>query len=239
MNTDLQKLIELQKLDLQTVELQEQVRKTPKELEALRGELQDHQRSFESARERLEEDTKQRRALEAEVESLRAQLSKYKSQLMEVKTNKAYQAMLHEIENTERKIEAKEDEILEHMMSVDQREEQVRRTKLEMAAREQEIQKQQKELEDLASQAQAEIDLLQAERKRLEEQISRVLTHQYERIASVRNGVALAEARDYSCQACHVKLRPQLFADLKANDQIITCENCNRILYYAESQTVT
>jgi len=45
--------------------------------------------------------------------------------------------------------------------------------------------------------------------------------------------VALVEAKDQSCQGCHVKLRPQLFTEIITNQNIITCENCNRFLYYA------
>ena len=34
------------------------------------------------------------------------------------------------------------------------------------------------------------------------------------------------------CQLCHVKLRPQMFVELKRNDEIVQCPSCSRILYY-------
>jgi predicted nucleic acid-binding Zn-ribbon protein len=45
-------------------------------------------------------------------------------------------------------------------------------------------------------------------------------------------GVAVAEARDGMCQLCRVKLRPQMFVDLKRNEGIIQCPSCSRILFY-------
>jgi predicted nucleic acid-binding Zn-ribbon protein len=59
----------------------------------------------------------------------------------------------------------------------------------------------------------------------------------YQRIvARIRDGVALAEARNGSCSACFMALRPQLMSQIRRGDEIITCDNCNRILYYPAVQ---
>ncbi|MCA1557572.1 MAG: C4-type zinc ribbon domain-containing protein, partial [Acidobacteria bacterium] len=55
----------------------------------------------------------------------------------------------------------------------------------------------------------------------------------YKRISTrIRDGVALAEARNNSCSACFMALRPQVMAEVRRGEEIIICENCNRILYY-------
>ncbi len=54
----------------------------------------------------------------------------------------------------------------------------------------------------------------------------------FERVASGRKGIAMAEARDGLCTACHVRLRPQVFNDVRRNDSLIQCESCHRILYF-------
>src|SRR5262249_39624595 len=61
----------------------------------------------------------------------------------------------------------------------------------------------------------------------------------YERLSRMRSGFALAEARDYSCMACRMKIRPQVFADIRKGDSIITCESCGRILYFKVEAAVT
>jgi predicted nucleic acid-binding Zn-ribbon protein len=55
----------------------------------------------------------------------------------------------------------------------------------------------------------------------------------------MRSGFALAEARDYSCMACRMKIRPQVFADIRRGDSIITCESCGRILYFKAEPATT
>jgi predicted nucleic acid-binding Zn-ribbon protein len=54
----------------------------------------------------------------------------------------------------------------------------------------------------------------------------------FELVSSRRNGVAVAEARDGICTICHVRLRPQVFNNVRRNDQIIQCDSCLRILYF-------
>src|SRR5207237_9786497 len=55
----------------------------------------------------------------------------------------------------------------------------------------------------------------------------------YKRIsARIRDSIAVAEARNSSCSACFMSLRPQVMAEIRRGEEVITCDNCNRILYY-------
>ena len=49
-------------------------------------------------------------------------------------------------------------------------------------------------------------------------------------------GIAVAEARNGSCTACFMSLRPQVMAEIRRGDDVIICDNCNRILYYVPSE---
>jgi predicted nucleic acid-binding Zn-ribbon protein len=56
----------------------------------------------------------------------------------------------------------------------------------------------------------------------------------YNRLAQrSRDGIAVAEVINGSCTACNMSLRPQMNVEVKKGEQIITCENCSRILYIA------
>ena len=58
----------------------------------------------------------------------------------------------------------------------------------------------------------------------------------YNRIsARIRDGIAVAEARNGSCTACFMSLRPQVMAEVRRGEDIITCDNCNRILYFVQA----
>lgn len=234
-NADLQKLISLQKLDQQANNLQIRVEKTPQEAKALEQELERYQTALQKAENALEHAARERKRLENEVEDLRSKLSRSKTRLMEVKTNEEYQATLHEIDYIERQITAKEDEILEHMVSAEDLEGEAGKARADLQQTEKEIRNKQDELQEFVRESSAEIERLRQEREAIEKELPSDLLSQYRRISAVRHGVAVAEVADGSCQGCHVRLRPQLLAEVKTNQQIIMCENCSRILYYSSS----
>ncbi len=231
-NAELQSLVQLQELDLALKQLRDKVRRVPVELGALEQDLAECRRLYESVLKNQEEGDKHRRHLEGEVETSRQKLSKYKDQLMSVKTNKEYQAMLAEIANCDKEISAKEDQILERMILIDEWTEKQRAAKRELDAREKEISAKRQELEAFRIQSESEMGQLEGQRSVLRQRLSSELVELYERIATARHGVAVAPALDQSCQGCHVRLRPQLFNEVKTNLQIIRCESCSRILYY-------
>ncbi len=235
MNSELQGLVDLQELDIKIGRIQRRVEEIPGEIDGASHTLEDSARNLEQIQEWIDQAAKDRREHEGTVESLREQLSKYKNQLMEVKTNREYQAMLHEISNTEGAISAREDEILEHMMKTDDLEQQAEQTRKELKVRTAQASARRKELESFVSRSESEVADYENQRNLVEKEISEPLLEQYRRIASARDGVALVGVTDQSCQACNVRLRPQLFTEVKASQNIVTCESCNRILYYAGS----
>jgi len=81
---------------------------------------------------------------------------------------------------------------------------------------------------------QQQLEAALAERERLLNELPKAMSALYKRISSrIRDGVAMAEARNGACTACYMALRPQVMADVRRGNEIITCDNCNRILYYA------
>src|SRR4029453_5145094 len=89
-----------------------------------------------------------------------------------------------------------------------------------------------KEWRAVAAANRQRLETLRAERGAKMQSLSPAARATYERLSRMRSGFALAEARDYSCMACRMKIRPQVFADIRKGDSIITCESCGRILYF-------
>jgi predicted nucleic acid-binding Zn-ribbon protein len=63
-------------------------------------------------------------------------------------------------------------------------------------------------------------------------QIDKGVAATFERLARARGGIALARAEGERCVVCQVRLRPHLFQTVRSNEQIVQCENCQRILYF-------
>ena len=233
MHSHLKNLIKLQELDLKIADLEQEIKGIPAKIKTLDQDSEKHSSAVNELHEKIKDGNRLRRQSEGEADTLREKLSKYKSQLMEVKTNREYQAMLHEIEKTKQEIEKKEDLTLVQMLALEELQERAKKAEGVLVEHKNKATKQDKLLKILSSQAQQKIEGYKKKRELLVTKIPTELNQRYDRISLVRNGVSLSEVKNQSCQACNVKLRPQLFNDIKTNQQIITCDSCNRILYYS------
>jgi predicted nucleic acid-binding Zn-ribbon protein len=91
-----------------------------------------------------------------------------------------------------------------------------------------------KAFDEQAKAQQKLLDAGRAEHEKLLRELPKATSALYDRISKrIRDGIALAEARNGACMACYMSLRPQVMADVRRGAEIITCDNCNRILYYA------
>jgi uncharacterized protein len=231
MNPRLERMIQLQRVESELKRAQAGQAEIPKRKMELEAELAAERAHLDAARASLDETQKARRRHEGSLQDLEGKRSRYKGQLMEVKTNKEYTAMLHEIETVEREIRAREDQILQEMeraetLAVDLKREEEAFGKAEARQRE--------EGQALDSRSQAltaEAARFTAERDAVAAKVPPDLLELFQRVARLR-GVAVAEAKDGKCQVCHLTLRPQMYVDLKKNEEIVQCPACNRILFY-------
>ncbi|MFI5078270.1 MAG: hypothetical protein ACHQRO_13050, partial [Vicinamibacteria bacterium] len=74
----------------------------------------------EAVAAQIAENTASRRVADKELGVVQGRLTKYKDQLMEVKTNKEYTTMQHEIATAEEGVRNFEDQILTLMMQADE-----------------------------------------------------------------------------------------------------------------------
>jgi predicted nucleic acid-binding Zn-ribbon protein len=231
MNPDLGNLIRLQSVDSELRRADADLARVPAEKAELEARLASARGALDGVKAGLEASQKNRRKEEGALQDLEAKRSKYKGQLMEVKTNKEYTAMLHEIEGVEREIRGREDQILAEMekteaLAVDLKREEDAFKKEEARHREAVA-----ALDGRARALQAQRERLAGERDAVAATVSPESLELFQRVAKLR-GVAVAQAADGRCQECHLMLRPQMYVDLKKNDAITQCPACNRILYY-------
>lgn len=228
-------LIRLQRLHSEVADLQAKLAAAPGEISGLDAQLEADSQEVQSAREAIEDSGKDRRRLEGEVDSLRSKLAHYKDRLMEVKTNTEYQAMLHEIAYVEQQIVAKEDQILDQMMTAEELERKLAEARRRSEEGSREMLARKAELEAFVCASRDQLARLEGELAALESELPQHLVERYHRIAAARGGLAVTAVVDQCCEACHVRLRPQFLAELRTNSEIRLCENCNRILYFAAS----
>jgi uncharacterized protein len=231
MNPDLERLIHLQRAESDLRRVEAELQEVPRHRALLEADLAGERGRLESSREAQGQSQKARRQHEADLQDLEAKRSRYKGQLMEVKTNKEYTAMLHEIEGVEREVRSREDQILAEMEKSEGLAAEVKAEEDAFKAAEARAREGGRALEDRARSLEEERRRVAAERDAVAATVPDEVLELFQRVARLR-GVAVAEARDGMCQVCHLKLRLQMYAEIKRNEEIQQCPACNRILYY-------
>ncbi len=231
MNPDLEKLVRLHHTETDLKRVQTELGEVPRLRQEIDERLTRDRAHLDAARAALEASQKARKQNEAAVQDLETKRSKYKGQLMEVKTNKEYTAVLHEIEGVERDIKAREDVILGEMEKAEALTLEVRNEEADFKAVEKEAAAEKVGLDARAAALGVEAQRLGAERDAVAASVPEDLLAIYARVAKGR-GTGVAEGRDGMCQACHVRMRLQIWVEVKKNEQIFQCESCSRIYYY-------
>jgi predicted nucleic acid-binding Zn-ribbon protein len=234
MNTDLAGLIRLQQLESSAEEARRKIADYPNRIQALDQRLEAARRVVAEVRQRLTDNQNRRRAEEKDVATVQSRLAKYKDQLLEVKTNREYQAMLHEIEAAQTEIRGREDRILETMIEGDDLGARMKGAESDLKSVEKEVAAERQDLDREVTRMNAELERATAARAGVAKEISPGTLAVFEFVARGRKGVGVAEARDGLCSICHVRLRPQVFNEVRRNDTIIQCSSCQRILYFVQ-----
>ena len=233
MSPDLQRLIDLQRLETQIADARAAIAAHPQRLAEADAQMAAATQVLDDAKHRLKENAEARRALEKDTALYQGRLSKFRDQQSAVKTNKEYQALGHEIETAQRDLGSVEEKVIERMVEADSIAADVKQAEALFAAKRKEIDAQKKQLADELAAVEASLKTATEQRAALLAQIEPRLVSTFEQVARVRKGIAVTMAtRDGLCSVCHVRLRPQVFQLVRTNDAIIQCDSCQRILYY-------
>ena len=233
MSPDLQRLIDLQRLESTIADAKARIATHPQRLADADAQLAAASLLLESAQNRLKDNQEARRTLDKDIALYQGRLTKFRDQQSAVKTNKEYQALGHEIETAQKDLGRVEEKVIERMVEADALASDVKQAEAVFAARRKEIEAEKKRLNDELATVEAALKTATDARTALLSQMEPRLVATFEQVARVRKGIAVTMAtRDGLCSVCHVRLRPQVFQLVRQNDRIIQCDSCQRILYY-------
>jgi len=233
MSPELERLIQLQHLESAIAEARAKIAAHPQRLAEADARFAEADRVVQEATQRLKDAQKARGDSEKDAAVYQARLTKFKDQLSAVKTNREYTAMQHEIETAQKDLGAAEEKVLERMMEIDQFTADVKQAETARAAQKKTVDAEKAALAtELAAQEKTVAEKTAA-RSALISSLEPRLMSLFEQVAKVRKGVALSMAtRDGLCSICHVRMRPQVFQQVRQNDAVIQCDSCQRILYW-------
>src|SRR5271169_2889578 len=235
MHPHLKPLIELQAVDFRLIGIRERLAQFPKHLAEVEARVSGAKQQVAASKEALLTGQKERKTYEMDVEQWKERAKKYRSQSGEVKSNEAYKALLHEIQNAENEIAKAEDRLLERMVSGEEYDRQVKAAEVAVKEVEALAAKERHAIQAEYNATQKELAAAEAVRAAAIATVPEDLVDHYERIAKRHGGIALAEIRGEGCGQCGVHIRPHVIQQLQrdSNEGFFHCETCTRILYYA------
>ena len=228
----LDKLIDLQKLDVAIAKLEAEAQAIPQAIQALETKLVQARAGLDSAKASADHLLKERRSKERDLEEVAQGSKKKQVRLYEIKTNEEYTAVLKEIAVLKEKSSGLETEILEFLEKSDGAAKVLAQAETVFRAAEAVRQKERGEKEVQLASVKQELDRICEARKAQASRLDAELLQQYTRVMRSR-GVVVVPVKDGSCGGCGVALPPQQFVEVRRNDRMFTCPSCSRILYYA------
>jgi uncharacterized protein len=235
MNSDLKQLIRLQSIDTSIQELRGRIDKFPGISRALDEKLRNAQAAVEAAKEKTKNNLANRKKLETEITGIEAKISKYREQMLSVKTNQEYKALQDEINHAQTGIRKLEDEILNLMQEAETSQADIKAAEAQLKEDQQKVNVERAALAEENKRDMSALDSYLKERKEIEATVSPDLIPRYDRVRKHRGGFGVGPARDYVCELCQVRIRPQVFQEIIKNDQLIACDACQRFLYNPEN----
>ena len=239
MKAELQQLITLQNLDSTIRKLEKDQQAIPERRAEIEREFD--QRAFEiRALETRRDEAKHTRArLENEVVEQRGRVERAERNLMSSKKQEEYTAAIREADSARKQISALETQILEQLETLEQAEAALNERADEIASLNSDREARLKAFDDETGTIGERLTVARKERDEVFANLPKQLSGMYARIkARIRDGVAVAEARNRSCTACFMSLRPQVMAEIRRGEDVITCDNCGRILFYVPSESI-
>ncbi len=231
---ELNLLLRLQEIDLRKMAMREREEEIPRIMQALEAELVRREGEIEKEEQRMEEDKKRRRLLELELDTSNETVKRYERQLLDVKSNKEYTALLHEIEGEKEKISKLEEDILDLMDEIDSLMKEVEASRKGLEKQRSSSEERKRDLEAELDTVIGEMAVKEDERQRVAARLKSDLLDRYERIRERWGRLAVVTAERGVCGGCFTTLPPQFINEVKKRDRILTCEHCGRILVWKE-----
>jgi uncharacterized protein len=224
-------LLQIQALDLKIESCKQRETEIPKQKDKFNAQKKRLADELNEAEERCKKIELAQREAESENEQKQAQIIKYEQQLMGVKKNEEYQALLHEIDGLKKQINQNEEKILQWMEELEEAQARLREDKDRIAAEQKRIDEQCAEIDAELAEAVKVREALETEREPMTKDADPELLGMYNRVRRrLTKGRALVPLNGESCGGCHMFVRPQIINEVLAG-KVHACAHCNRLMY--------
>ncbi len=234
MHPELEQLLVLQNRDQKIRQIQNEIKTLPLQRQNLDAQLAASVAGVEALKQKTRQVEVERKNLELDVGTRTASIARLRTQQYETRKNDEFQAMGHEIERYENEIRKIEDAELELMVQADTLKAELEAEEKKAGATKNSIARQLSDLEEKSKALEGQLQTLTKERAEVATKVDEDLLDRFDRLfASKGDAVVVALEHDV-CTGCHMKVTAATAMHARAGKEIVSCEQCGRILYAAE-----
>ncbi len=234
MQAQLEKLLVLQDRDQKIRHIQFEIGTFPQQRQSLDGQLKASTASLEAMKGQGRQLEVERKNLELDVGTRQVSINRLKTQQYETRKNDEFQAMGHEIVRYEKEIVKLEDQELELMEQSEKLKGRLTTEEKTAAAARDSVQRQLTDLEQKESTLQTRLGELTSERADLAAGVEEDTLDRYQRLFASKGDAVVVAVQHGVCTGCHMKVTTQTAVRARSESEIVSCEQCGRILYSAD-----
>lgn len=235
----IEKLLILQDRDRRILRTRAELAHIGPERESLQRKLTDAQSRLDGVKLLLKQVESERKKLELDVDARKQQIEKYSLQQFQTRKNEEYKALAHEIETCKAAIVVLDDQQIECMERAEVAQRELSNVSREVDETRARTQGQISDLSAREGNLTRELESLTQGRDALASAVEDAARSRYERLLRTKGDTAIVGINHGVCGGCHMKLTTQAIVSCQADQELVTCPNCGRILYYTRDMALT
>ena len=231
MQAELEQLLVLQNRQQKIKQIQTEIKTMPQQRQNLEAQLAASAAALTALKSKGQHLEMDRKKLELDAGTRRESINRLKTQQYETRKNDEFRAMGNEIERYEKEIQAIEDQELELMDQAEKLKSELAIEDKKASGARESIARQIADLEQKGKTLDGQLNQLTAERTEIAGKIEEELLSRFERLFASKGDAAVVALEHEVCTGCHMKVTTQTAHRVKNGKEIVSCEQCGRILY--------
>ena len=228
----IEKLLILQDRDRRLLHVKDQLARVGPERQMLQDRAGEAKSNLDAVKTKIKLVETERKKLELDVDAKKQQIERYSLQQFQTKKNEEYRALAHEIVLCKEAITKLEDQQIELMEKAEAAQKEVAAANVVSKEATKAVDAQVADLLAREANLKKELAELEANREQLSQVVEESGRSRYERLLKNKGSNVVVGVQHGVCGGCHMKLPTQVIVSCKAEEAIVTCINCGRILYY-------
>ena len=234
MQVELEQLLILQDRAQKIRQVEAELKSLPLERKSLDAQVTAASASLEALKDKARHIEVDKKNLELDIGTRNESIARLKTQQYETRKNDEFAAMGREIERYQKEISGLEDQELELMEQSDQLKAQIATEEKQTSAAKASIAKQVADLDGKQTTLGGRLEKLKKERDELASKVDEDLLDRFDRLFASKGDAAVVALEHDVCTGCHMKITTQTAVRVKGGKEIVSCEQCGRILYFSE-----